>query len=439
MVLTRTLCQQQNGARNMPKITKRIVDSADADPARRYTIWDDQIPGFGLLVLPTGVKSYIFNFRNRDGVSRRKTIGKHGSLTADEARKHAEAMRRVVADGGDPVVEEAGRRNAVSVGEMLNAYLESAAFAGKAESTQVTDRGRIVWHLIPLLGKAKADALKPDAIKRAASAIRDGKTAVDVKIGFRARARVRGGEGAARKCVRLLRAVYAWAVDEGLVRDNPAASVKAGSDGSREIILEDSGAYARLFQTLDLMETERQIRQPVADAIRVIALTGARRGEVAGMRWRNVDLKAGLVTLDAHKTARSTGKPRVIGLPTAASALIARQPSGGTDDYVFAPAHGDGPLNLSKPWRAIRAEAKLPDGIGLHGLRHSLASHMAMAGAQASEIMTALGHRNMATAQRYVHWSQDARQQIAERAAGVALAGMAGGKSAEIVKLKGKR
>ena len=157
------------------------------------------------------------------------------------------------------------------------------------------------------------------------------------------------------------------------------------------------------------------------------------------MQWRHVDIKAGLVTLAAHKTAKSTGKPRVIGLPAAAAVLIARQPGGGPEDYVFKAARGAGPLNLSKPWRAIRDAANLPKGIGLHGLRHSLASHMAMAGAAASEIMTALGHRNLATSQKYIHWADDARQQIAEKGAAMALAGMAGAASdrvADVVPIK---
>ena len=83
-------------------------------------------------------------------------------------------------------------------------------------------------------------------------------------------------------------------------------------------------------------------------------------------------------------------------------------------------------------------EAALPEGIGLHGLRHSLASHMAMRGAEAAEIMTALGHRQLSTAQRYVHWAQDARQAVAERAASVVLSGLAastGNANAEIVRI----
>ena len=127
----------------------------------------------------------------------------------------------------------------------------------------------------------------------------------------------------------------------------------------------------------------------------------------------------------------------MIGLPAAAQAIVARQPAGNADDFVFAPTHGKGPLALTKMWNRVRVEAELPEGIGLHGLRHTLASHMAMAGAQASEIMTALGHRNLATSERYVHWAKDARQAIAEKAAAVALAGMGSAAGDKVVPPRG--
>jgi integrase len=189
------------------------------------------------------------------------------------------------------------------------------------------------------------------------------------------------------------------------------------------------------------MAREKRIRPAVADAIRLIALTGARRGEVAGLERAHVDLKRGLITLPprAHKTGRKTGKPRVIGLPAAAQAIIARQRAGEPESFVFAPARGERPIALSKVWRTVRTEAALPDGIGLHGLRHSLASHMAMGGAEAAQIMTVLGHAQLSTAQRYVHWAKDARQAFAERAAATALAGLTGGVvSGEVIELPRK-
>ena len=104
------------------------------------------------------------------------------------------------------------------------------------------------------------------------------------------------------------------------------------------------------------------------------------------------------------------------------------------------PSKGSGAVSLSKVWTKVRKEAGLPEGIGLHGLRHSLASHMAMQGAEAAEIMTTLGHSQLSTAQKYVHWAQDARSSLAERAALIVKAGMAGAagqnEAAEVIRLK---
>jgi len=424
----------------MAKISKRAVDAAGAN-LKSYFIWDDELKGFGLLVLPSGVKSYVYQYRTAEGASRRITIGKHGALTPDMARAKAQEYRAAVFAGRDPVSEKRERRHAAKVADLIDAYLDSEVFKAKADKTRATDRSRIDRHIKPLIGNLTVAVMRPSDIANLFAAIRDGKTAKREKIGHRKLSRVTGGEGAARKSVRLLRAILAWGINEGIATENPATRVQVGSDGQRRAIVDDAEAYSRLFQALDEMESEQLIRQPVADAVRIIALTGARRGEIVGMKWKHVDLKRGLVTLPpaAHKTGRKTGDDRIIGLPAVAQGIIARQTEGEPDDFVFRPTKGKGPVELNKPWHAIRTKAKLPDEIGLHGLRHSLASHMAMEGAQASEIMTALGHRNLSTSQKYIHWAQEARQAIAERAASVALAGMkVTGATADIVPMRGR-
>lgn len=410
----------------MPKITKRTVDASHAKDGRYY-LWDTEIKGFGLLVLPTGVKSYFYRYRTPHNRERRATIGKHGEFTPDQAREKADELRRAVKDGRDPLGERRERRNAPTVGDLLDAYLESDRFKTKADSTQKIDRGRIERHLRPLLGRRHVESLTPDEIQRALAAIRDGKTAANVKTGKRGRARVTGGEGTAKMAIDLLRSIFRWAIAERRAKVNPCDGIVTGPSGTRETILENADDYTRLFRTLESMEAEKKIRQEAADAIRVIALTGARRGEIASLRRKHVDLKKGKITLPpaSHKTGKRTGKPREIGLPAAAQAIIARQPGDDPEGLVFAPAKGEGPISLSKPWRAVRVSAGLPEGIGLHGLRHSLASHLAMGGAEAAEIMQALGHRQLSTAQRYVHWAKDARAALAEKAAKVVLAGMA--------------
>jgi integrase len=408
------------------RISKRIVDAARPGAKPVFT-WDDTLPGFGLLVLPSGAKSFVFQYRTTEGRTRRATIAKVGAVTPDQARGLADGMSRTVKAGGDPLEDKRKAREALTVGQLLDAYLASEKFADKAESTREIDTGRIERHLRPLLGGRHVNKLQPEDIRRAFVAIRDGKTAATVKTGRYGLARVQGGEGTARKAVRLLRAIFAWGLAEAMTDRNPAAGVDTGTDGEREAVLEDAQQYERLFGTIARMEAERRLRPTVGDAIRIIAMTGARRSEITGLRWSHVDLKRGVLTLPPrmHKTGKFTGRPRVIALPAAAQEIVARQPAGRPDDFVFTASKGAGPVLLAKPWRTIRVEANLPAGIGLHGLRHSIATALAIGGAQAAEIMTSLGHRQMSTTTRYIHYVDRARAALAERAAAPALAGMA--------------
>jgi integrase len=223
---------------------------------------------------------------------------------------------------------------------LLDAYLLSEAFKEKAVTTQAIDRGRIERHLRPLLGKRHAHLLTENDIRRVLASIRDGKTATTIKTGSRGLARVTGGPGTARMAIDLLRAIFNFGIAEHMVTTNPCIGVKTGTSGIREIILEDVTDYARLFETLDKMEREFRIAQPAADAIRLVALTGCRRGEAAKLRWRHVELKNNRIALPpaSHKTGRRTGKPKTITLTAEAQAIIARQPEREPNDYVFIPA-----------------------------------------------------------------------------------------------------
>src|SRR5688572_27753004 len=89
--------------------------------------------------LPSGVKSYLYDYRTPQGIKRRITIGKHGDWTADEARKKADDYRDVVKHGGDPLGAKRAEREAATVGDMLNAYLASETFANLSDESRRTD------------------------------------------------------------------------------------------------------------------------------------------------------------------------------------------------------------------------------------------------------------------------------------------------------------
>jgi hypothetical protein len=86
----------------MSKLTKKSVDDADTLP-KPHLLWEDELRGFGLLVLPTGVKTSVFQYRNEARKSRRLTIGRHGSITVSEAREIAHEAAVAVGKGNVPL------------------------------------------------------------------------------------------------------------------------------------------------------------------------------------------------------------------------------------------------------------------------------------------------------------------------------------------------
>jgi integrase len=143
-----------------------------------------------------------------------------------------------------------------------------------------------------------------------------------------------------------------------------------------------------------------------------------------------------------HKAGRRSGKPKVIALPAAAVAILAATIAGGIapDEHVFKSAKKGATISLRKPWLKVRERAGLPQSLTIHGLRHSIGSHLAMTGASGPEIQAALGHANIATSIRYIHFAEGRRNALAERAATLAVAGLEsakqGGQQAAIIPLR---
>jgi integrase len=393
------------------RITKRLVDSVQAQ-AREQFLFDTELPGFGLRVSPKGQKSYIVQYRagaGRAAPKRRVTLGRHGVLTPDEARRLAKTLLAEVAQGIDPAVRRRNERNAPSVAELCDWYLAEGIGTKKA-STIATDRGRIERHIKPLLGSKRVQDVSVADVERFMRSIAEGKTAIDIVTGPRGRARVTGGKGTAARTVGLLGGIMTFAVQHGLRPDNPVHGVERYRDRHNERFL-TAAELGRLGEALS--EAEEKGANPLAIAIiRLLALTGCRRGEIEALRWSEIDFEWGCLRLTDGKTGA-----RVVQLGAPALKLLAALQRLGTSPWVFPATSGTGFFEgTPKVWKSIRQRAGL-SGVRLHDLRHSYASFGVAGGNSLFIIGRLLGHRDLKTTNRYAHLGDDPLRTGADRIA----------------------
>ena len=167
----------------MPKLTKRFVDSVKPG-ARDVVLWDSELPRFGLRVKPSGAMTFVVQYRNAGGRTRKLAVGRVGELTPDEARELARDALGDVRKGKDPSASRAAAREGLTVGELCDEYLQAAEKGmalgkrgrPKSELTIVTDRSRINGHIKPLLGALTVQAVTRHDVARFLDAVQMGKT-----------------------------------------------------------------------------------------------------------------------------------------------------------------------------------------------------------------------------------------------------------------------
>jgi hypothetical protein len=277
----------------MPKLSKRSVDAIRPDPTgREVFVWDTgdgALKGFGVRMMPSGIASYLVQYRTREGRTRRLVVGKIGVLTPDEARTLVGEKLKEAAKGGDPSAERHRvRREALTITELadLNLAEGPAAKPNKKASSWVTDRSNIERHVKPLLGRKLAASLTHDDVVRFQRDVATGKSKADIRTKKHGRAIVDGGPGTAARSLAVLGAMLEWAAhpDRKLIPANPARGVKLLKGGKRERFLSEA-ELARLADALAAMETEHRLNPTATATIRLLLLSGCRKSEILSLRW----------------------------------------------------------------------------------------------------------------------------------------------------------
>jgi integrase len=409
----------------MARLTKRTIDALEPN-GRDYFVWDEDMPGFGVRVFASGKKSYLVQYR-KDGRSRRVSIGLHGKLTPDEARLMAKAHLGDVAKGHNPAEERAVIRRDPTVSELCDLYLKEgrAAKPTKKESSWKTDGSNIERHIRPLLGNRKLRSLTKADIQRFQADVSAGKTAKDEKTGkLRGRAIVKGGAGTAARATSILGAMLTFATERSLIPASPARGVKLHPTTRRERFL-STEELVRLGEALLAAETappdaeegsadllRAKEAAPSVAAIRLLMLTGCRKGEITTLQWRFVDWERKLIRLPDSKTGA-----KVVPLGDSAMDVLAALPREEGDVYVFpSPRKGRHLVGLQKAWERVREVAKLTD-VRLHDLRHSFASVAVASGFSLFMVGKVLGHKDSRTTEIYAHMADDPLRRVASETA----------------------
>jgi integrase len=397
------------------RLTKRAVDALRSD-GKEVRIWDADMRGFGIRCRGSRGKYYFLKYRLPNGRQRWATIGRHGSpWTVETARREARRLLGQIVDGEDPVETKAIQRADLTISQLCDLYLgqpiiiTNRGTAKKASSLEI-DRSNVERHVKPLLGQIRLRALSRGDVEKFQQDVASGKCRADVKTKPRGRAIVSGGKGTAARSLAVLGTLLSFAVARGLRSDNPARGVRLFVTERRERFLsfEEIGWIG---EALSKVEVEGG-NQMAITAIRLLLLSGCRRGEIIGLRSKWIDLERHCLRLPDSKTGAKT-----IPLGGPAIDLLRTVPAVAECEFVFPSSRGEGHIvDLRSVWRKVTELADVR-GLRLHDLRHSFASVAVSNGESLYIVGKILGHRQAKTTEVYAHLAQDPIQAAADRAA----------------------
>ena len=370
----------------------RMVDALGTGKDTVY--WDSALKGFGVRVYPSGARVYVVQTRGPGG-TKRITVGRHGVITTEEARRRAASMLVRIKAGEAPGPAHAARaRRGPTVAELAERYLREHVAVHCKPRTAKAYRYLFERHILPALGKLPVGALSRRYVSGLHYKLRNTPCAANEAVAALSR---------------MLNRAEAW----GLVPAgrNPCRHVVKYRRRRRERFLTEA-EFRRIGRALAALEAEGRVPVHAAAALRLLMLTGCRCNEILTLRWDDVYLDARELRLRDSKTG-----PRVVALSPAAARVLARLPRAAGNPWVVAGRRpGTRLTHLAYYWYRVREPAGLAD-VRLHDLRHSFASRALALGESLPMIGRLLGHSKLQTTARYAHLARDSVMESAARVA----------------------
>jgi integrase len=398
------------------KLTDAKVKALQPKKAR-YIQWDNS--GLGVRVSTAGKKSFIFMYRF-EGRSRMMTIGPYPKITLAEARTNAAKAKEEVSKGNDPgislVASKREDRKAPTLTGLVEEYLEKWAKIRK--KTWREDERILHKDVIPVWGRRKAKDIK----KRDVVLLLDG--IVD-----------RGAPITANKTFEIIRKMFDFAVSRSVLEFSPCGGIeKPAKPRARDRIFEEDE-----IRSFWLNMEKVQISKGTQLVLKLLLVTGQRRGETVAAEWKEMDLEKQVWTIPGSKT--KNGNPHKVPLsPLAMEILLEAKELGSNSSWVFPGLTGNGHLNPGTISMAIvknRAEFGI-DHFTPHDLRRTMASLMTGLGIPRLTVSKVLNHSEGGATKIYDRHTYDAEKRQALEAWSRKLESILTGKVAKVVNLQRK-
>ena len=378
----------------MPENTTRRIRLTDSNAGRfrpgesEYTVRDTKTPGLGVRVKPSGYRTWVYH-GSIAGSPRRHSLGPIGLKTVEDAR--LECLELQLRDQTGEAPDEAVKVAVPKFRDFVEGEWKTARYDHFKPSTRKGVDNALKTQLLPNFGTLPLNRITRSRVNRWFDQYS------------------RSAPGGANHTLVILSGILNHAIVCGHITMNPARGLRRNPRRKMTRFLSRE-EIRRLHAVLDACVAERPVNAPTADIIRLLLLTGCRRGEILNLQWREVG-KDILELIDSK-----TG-PRTVFLSPKAKAVIERQPRLGSP-WVFP-----SPVNRKKPrsvgsldglWKLVRKQAEIED-VRLHDLRHSVASQAVLKGVPLPVVARLLGHSQVSMTLRYAHVAEKEVEAAAQR------------------------
>lgn len=381
----------------MPNLNDKFIKSLPLPKGKHKIYWDDRLIGLGIRITDNNAKSFVLRYVI-NGRERKYTLGGYPALSHSAARDMAIQVKGEITKGHDPLDERQAIHSTPTVKQLAEDFLKVKEKVLRPRTMKDYREFFFKKHIVPKFGNLKIDSITKKEIENFHRSFSE-----TPRMGNR--------------ILEIMRVMFNTAVSWEILEKNPTQGIKKFPEHKRERYLSED-EISRLTKTLDA-----EPNQMSADIIRLILLTGSRKGEVLSARWQDFEgevwAKPAFLTKQ-NKISRIPLSDEAVDIlqkmktkivPEKKLATFTDNRIVSTEQYLFyntqTKTHQK---DIKRFWLEVCKKAKIKDAT-IHDLRHTFASVLVSNGVGLEVIGKLVGNSNIRTTQRYAHLANSSLKQ----------------------------